>query len=99
TSFDDNITIQGGEAGGTEFRNTLNGIVVSRVEVFNVASTLARGLNGNDTFNISAPAGPAAVTLRVEGGDSDAGADTLNFNSPPQRPLLTWELQLLPAPV
>jgi Ca2+-binding RTX toxin-like protein len=82
TSFDDNIQIGPGEAGGTEFRNTLNGIVVSRVETFNITSGLARGLNGNDTFNVIVPAGPAAVALRVEGGDSDPSTDILNFTAP-----------------
>ncbi|MFN0021054.1 MAG: dockerin type I domain-containing protein [Pirellulaceae bacterium] len=79
TSADDTIDIRTGEAGGTEFQNTLNGIVVSRLEVFNVASTLARGLAGNDAFNVTPPAGPAAVTLRVEGGDSDSSSDTINY--------------------
>src|SRR5436853_1105971 len=68
TANDDIIAVAGGEAGGTEFRDTLNGIVVSRIEAFNIASGLLRGLAGNDTFNVSVPAGPAAVTLRVEGG-------------------------------
>ncbi len=80
TGNDDNIVVGSGEAGGREFRNTLNGIVVSRVEVFNVASTLVRALGGNDTISVNLPAGPGNVPLRVEGGDSDAGgSDTLNF--------------------
>jgi hypothetical protein len=82
TANDDNITVGSGEAGGTEFRNTLNGIVVSRVEVFNVASGLVRGLDGNDTFNLNVPAGPAAVALTIQGGDSDQFTDTLNYNPP-----------------
>ena len=82
TAFDDNITISGGEAGGTDFRNTLNGILVSHCEVFNVASTLSRSLQGNDTINVNLPAGPAATTLRVEGGDSDVATDTLNISAP-----------------
>src|SRR5207302_2509341 len=72
TASDDTIAVAGGEAGGTEFRNTLNGQVFGRIEAFNIASGLVRGLNGNDTFNISVPAGPAAVALRFEGGDSDS---------------------------
>src|SRR5207253_1054831 len=78
TPSDDTIAIAGGEAGGTEFRDTLNGIVVSRVEVFNIASGLARGLDGNDTFNVSLPAGPSATALRVEGG---AATDTVNYTA------------------
>lgn len=81
TANDDNISIQGGEAGGTEFRNTLNGILMARLEVFNVASGLVRGLAGNDTINVTVPAGPAAVTLRIEGGDSDQFTDTLNYTA------------------
>src|SRR6185369_3273285 len=82
TGQDDNITIQTGEAGGTEFRNTINGIVVARIEAFNLTSGLVRGLQGNDTFNISAPAGPAAVAIRIVGGDSDQSTDMRNFTAP-----------------
>ena len=82
TANDDTIGIATGEAGGTEFRDTLNGIVVSRLEIFNIASALVRGLTGNDTFNVTVPAGPAAVAIRVEGGDSDASSDTLNYTAP-----------------
>ncbi len=82
TSSDDTIAVATGEAGGTDFRNTLNGIVVSRIEVFNIASGLVRGLAGNDTISVTAPAGPAAVALRVEGGDSDQLTDTLNYTAP-----------------
>jgi hypothetical protein len=79
TGNDDNITVSGGEAGGFEIRNILNGQTVSRVEVFNIASALVRGLEGNDTFNVNAPAGTAATSIRVEGGESDALTDTLNY--------------------
>lgn len=82
TGNDDSIAVQTGEAGGTNFRNTLNGILVSNLEVFNVANYLVRGLAGNDTFTTSVPAGPATATLRFEGGESDAATDTLNFNAP-----------------
>ena len=44
TAADDTIAVAGGEAGGVEFRDTLNGIVNSRIEVFNIASGLVRGL-------------------------------------------------------
>src|SRR5207245_9711461 len=54
----------------------------SRVEGFNVSSALARGLAGNDTFNIVVPAGPAAAAIRLEGGDSDQSSDTLNYTAP-----------------
>lgn len=81
TGNDDNIVIQTGEAGGTEFRNTLNNILMARLEVFNVASGLVRGLAGNDNVTVNSPAGPAAVTLRVEGGDSDQFTDTLTYNA------------------
>ncbi|HEX4794430.1 MAG TPA: hypothetical protein VH370_11590 [Humisphaera sp.] len=84
TANDDNIAVQGGEAGGTEFRHTLNGIVVSRLEVFNIASVLVRGLAGNDTITTNLPAGPAAVSLRVEGGGS--AGDTLNMALRPSLP-------------
>src|SRR5438445_12792440 len=73
------ITVAGGEAGGTEFRNTLNGIVTARIEVFNIASGLVRGLGGDDTFNVTLPAGPAATAPRFEGG---AGINTLNYTAP-----------------
>jgi len=82
TAADDSITVTGGEAGGTNFRNTLNGILVSSIEVFNTASALVRGLAGNDTVTLNLPAGPAAATLRVEGGDSDQTSDILNYNAP-----------------
>ncbi len=82
TANDDTINVAGGEAGGTEFRDTLNGIVASRLEVFNITSGLVRGLAGNDTVNVFAPAGPAAVTLRVEGGGSSASSDVLNYFAP-----------------
>src|SRR4029078_6382077 len=64
TASDDNITVTGGEAGGTDFRNTLNGILVARVEVFNVASALVRALAGNDSITVNSPAGPAALAIR-----------------------------------
>jgi hypothetical protein len=76
TTNDDTIAVGTGEAGGTEFRNTLNGIVVSRLEVFNVASFLVRALAGNDIINVTVPSLPAAATLRVEGGD---GVDRVNL--------------------
>ncbi len=82
TAADDTISVATGEAGGTEFKNTLNGYVVARIEVFNIASGLVRGLAGNDTFNVTVPAGPAAVALRIEGGDSDQFTDTLNYTAP-----------------
>jgi hypothetical protein len=77
TTNDDTIAVGTGEGGGTEFRNTVNGIVVSRMEVFNVASFLVRALAGNDIINVTLPTLPAAVTLRVEGGD---GSDRVNLN-------------------
>ena len=83
TANDDNIVISTGEAGGTEFQNTLNGILVASVEVFNVASGLVRGLAGNDTITVSVPAGPAAVALRIEGGDSDGSSDVINYTAAP----------------
>lgn len=79
TSSDDTITVQTAQAGGTEFRNTLNGVVVSRLEVFNIASSVVRGLEGNDSVTLNLPAGPAATTVRVEGGD---GTNVLNYNAP-----------------
>ena len=82
TGSDDNIQITGGEAGGAQFSNTLGGILMSRLEVFNVASALVRVGEGNDTINVNVPAGPSATTIRVEGGDSDAFSDTLNYTAP-----------------
>lgn len=82
TANDDTIAVTSGEAGGTEFRNTLNGGIVARLEVFNVASTLVRALEGNDIVNVTLPAGPSATTLRVEGGDSDSSSDVLNYVAP-----------------
>ena len=82
TGNDDNIVVTGGEAGGTNFRNTLNGILVANPEVFNVTTGLVRGLEGNDNVTINSPAGPSAVALRVEGGNSDVSTDTVNYNSP-----------------
>lgn len=79
TTNDDNIVVQSAQAGGTGFTNTLNGILVANLEVFNIASGLVRGLAGNDTFTFNQIAGPAAVTLRIEGGDSDQFTDTLNY--------------------
>jgi hypothetical protein len=42
-----------------------------------------RGLNGNDTFNVAAPSltNFTAYDLRIEGGDSDAHSDTLNYTA------------------
>jgi Ca2+-binding RTX toxin-like protein len=82
TSKDDNIQLAGGEAGGTDIRNTVNGIVAARLEVFNVASVLVRGYEGNDSFSVNEPAGPAATSIRIEAGDSDASTDVLNFAAP-----------------
>ncbi len=78
TADNDTIAVAGGEAGGTEFSDTLNGIVVSRVEVFNIASALVRGLDGNDALSVNVPAGPAATTLLFEGG---AGTNVLNYTA------------------
>ena len=78
TANDDNIAIASGEAGGTEFRNTLSGLVTSRLEVFNIASGLVRSLAGNNTISVNAPAGPAAVALTLQGGPTD----TLNYTAP-----------------
>jgi hypothetical protein len=76
TTNDDTIAVGTGEGGGIEFSNTLNGVVVSRLEVFNVASFLVRALAGNDIINVTVPSLPAAATLRVEGGD---GVDRVNL--------------------
>ena len=65
TTNDDLIGVGLGQAGGTEFRNTLNGIVVSRVEAFNIAAALVRGYDGDDQFN---HAGNVVVPVAYEGG-------------------------------
>jgi Ca2+-binding RTX toxin-like protein len=75
TAGNDLVAVGGGEAGGTEFRNTINGQVWARFEVFNYASALVRGLDGDDTFNVAPRVG---VALRLEGGDPSA-SDVLNF--------------------
>lgn len=82
TSLDDLIAVATGQAGGTEFRNTLNGILMSRLEVFNIANATVRALEGNDIVNVTVPAGPGAVALRIEGGGSDPFTDTLNYVAP-----------------
>ncbi len=42
-----------------------------------------RGLEGNDTFNLAAPQNVFAANfdIRIEGGDSDAHSDTLNYTA------------------
>lgn len=76
TSGNDAITVGVGEAGGAEFRNTINGQVVSRLEVFNATTAIIRGLSGDDTITVS----PTILTsLSIEGGDPSA-SDVVNLN-------------------
>ena len=65
TTGDDVIAIGAGEAGGTEFRNTIGGTLFSRLEVFNVASATVNGDTGSDTFNVTPR---STVTLNINGG-------------------------------
>ncbi len=57
TANDDTIAVGPGEAGGTEFRNTIGGVVVSRVEVFNYTSATVRGSAGDDRVDFNASSG------------------------------------------
>ncbi len=78
TAANDTIAVGFGEAGGTEFRNTINGAVVARLEVFNTAGALVRGGDGDDTFN---HAGAVTIPVSYEGGDPSA-SDRLVVTSP-----------------
>ena len=80
TPSNDTIGIQSGEAGGAEFRNTVNGVVAARLEVFNTQSYTARGLAGDDVFNVQNNAMPGAGVLNIEQGDS-SGAGTVNLTA------------------
>ncbi|HPD17256.1 MAG TPA: LEPR-XLL domain-containing protein, partial [Planctomycetota bacterium] len=75
TAADDTIRVAMGEAGGTEFRNTIAGQVVARLEVFNITSAVVRGGDGDDTFSVTPRVG---VAMRVEGGDP-SGSDVLTL--------------------
>ncbi len=60
-------------------------VVNGGTEIFSSAQTkILRGLDGNDTFNVSnVPATPTlGRSIRVEGGDSDQFTDTLNYTAP-----------------
>jgi hypothetical protein len=78
TAESDTVQVALGEAGGTEFRNTLDGLVVSRIEVFNVASGLVRGLGGDDVFDRT---GSLLVPVAFQGGSGSD--DVLNYASAP----------------
>ena len=78
TAESDTIQVGSGEAGGAEFRNTLDGLVVSRVEVFNVAAGLVRGLGGDDVFSRT---GSVLVPITFQGGSGSD--DVLNYASAP----------------
>ncbi|MBI3837471.1 MAG: hypothetical protein HY288_06010, partial [Planctomycetia bacterium] len=75
TAANDTIRVGPGEGGGTEFKNTITGAVISRIEVFNLASALVRGLAGDDTFN---HINGVTVPVTYEGGDPTAN-DTVNL--------------------
>lgn len=76
TADDDLIAVGLGGGGGTEFRNTVNGDIIARVEVFNVATARVRGHDGNDQFN---HAGVVAIPVAYEGGNPGSGSDVLNL--------------------
>jgi hypothetical protein len=76
TAESDTIQVGSGEAGGAEFRNTLDGLIVSRVEVFNVAAGLVRGLGGDDVFNRT---GIVPVPITFQGGSGSD--DVLDYAS------------------
>ncbi len=76
TASDDLIAVAIGDGGGTDIRNTVNGAIVSRLELFDTASAVLRGGDGDDTFNIT---GPLQLSLQVEGGNPSA-SDVVNFS-------------------
>ncbi|MEX2113817.1 MAG: Ig-like domain-containing protein [Pirellulales bacterium] len=76
TASNDLIAVLAGGGGGTELRNTINGAIVSRLELFSTASAVLRGGDGDDTFNI---AGGLLLSLQVEGGDPSA-SDVVNLS-------------------
>ena len=65
TSGDDVISVGIGEGGGAQLSNSLAGVVVSRVEAFNMASADVQGAGGNDVFSV-APS--QFVAINVFGG-------------------------------
>ncbi len=77
TSANDSIQVTGGQAGGLEFNNTINGQLISRLEVFNIASAIVRGGDGDDTFTHNMT---SVVPVSYEGGDPSA-SDVLNYNA------------------
>jgi hypothetical protein len=79
TAANDLVAIAGGEAGGVEYRNTINGQEWARIEVFNTASGVVRGHDGDDTFTHDAA---ITIPITLEGGDpSDSDTAVLNGTS------------------
>ena len=76
TAGNDLIAVAVGGGGGTDVRNTINGGIFSHLELFNTASAVLRGSDGDDTFNI---AGALTVALTIEGGDPSA-SDVVNLS-------------------
>ena len=65
TPANETIAVGTGEAGGIEFRNTIGAQIVARVEVFNIAAAIVRGLGGMNTINCTAP---LSIPLTIDGG-------------------------------
>jgi hypothetical protein len=77
TANNDALNASTGEAGGLEVSDTINGVKVSRIEVFNVASVLIHGGGATDTLNFTNKV--AATTLDLGTATVGYGAVTVAF--------------------
>ncbi len=77
TDGDDVISLASGGDGGTDIRNVIGSTIMSRLEAFNIDTATVRGLDGDDTFNVTTT---LPFNLSIEGGNPSA-SDTVNLNN------------------
>ena len=74
TGANDVLGAQGGEAGGLDLRDTVDGQLRSHLETFNFSGTTVAGLGGDDVFNRFAHNVGGPLTLIGGSGANDAVA-------------------------
>jgi hypothetical protein len=86
TSANDTLGASGGEAGGLQLTDTVNGDVLSRLETFNLSSVSALGLGGDDVFQHSPSSlipvlfqGGSGGNDRVDIGANSSAATTIDL--------------------
>src|SRR5436190_598805 len=77
------IDVAGGEAGGLQVKDTINGVVYARVEVFNVASAIVNGGDGANIFTHDASVFVPTVTYF-----GNSVNDTLTYFASPGQPVV-----------